>query len=60
MVDVPNEEVAIKKVYDEPENLLTETLANIYIKQKHYDKAINIFEKLRLKYPEKINALYRT
>lgn len=53
MVDVPQEDTAVKKIYDEPENLLTETLANIYIKQKHYDKAINIFEKLRLKYPEK-------
>ncbi len=35
------------------DDLMTETLADIYIKQGHYDKAINIFEKLSLKYPEK-------
>ncbi len=39
------------------EELMTETLAGIFIKQKHYDKAFVIFEKLRLKYPEK-NAYF--
>jgi hypothetical protein len=38
---------------EENEALMTETLANIHIKQKHYHKAIEIFEKLSLKYPEK-------
>lgn len=33
--------------------VLTETLANIYIKQKKYQKAINIFDSLSLKIPEK-------
>lgn len=37
----------------ENDDILTETLASIYIKQKQYAKAINIFKKLSLKYPEK-------
>ncbi|HEX2968484.1 MAG TPA: hypothetical protein VHO46_05215 [Bacteroidales bacterium] len=32
---------------------VTETLARIYINQGYYSKAIDIFEKLSLKYPEK-------
>lgn len=35
------------------DDILTETLARIYIKQGQFDKAINIFRKLGLKYPEK-------
>lgn len=35
------------------EDLLTESLAKIYIKQKRYYKAIEIIRKLSLKYPEK-------
>ncbi len=41
------------KSVQENEDLMTETLANIFIRQKHYGKAANIFERLRLKYPEK-------
>ncbi len=37
----------------EEEDLLTESLAKIYIKQKRYYKAIEIIKKLSLKYPEK-------
>jgi tetratricopeptide (TPR) repeat protein len=43
---------------DEPnkedhEDFVTETLASIYAQQGYYKKAIQIFEKLSLKYPEK-------
>jgi len=37
----------------EDDELITETLANIYLQQKKYTKAIYAFEKLSLKYPEK-------
>ena len=47
-----NEDFSIKSL-QENDDLMTETLANIHIKQKHFSKAINIFEQLRLKYPEK-------
>ncbi len=38
---------------DGSEELVTETLATIYAQQGYYKKAIHIFEKLSLKYPEK-------
>ncbi len=39
---------------NEPESeFLTETLAEIYIKQQNYTKAIKIYQKLILKYPQK-------
>ena len=35
------------------ESLMTETLARIYVEQKNYDKAIQSYKILSLKYPEK-------
>ncbi|MDR2968537.1 MAG: hypothetical protein LBV32_02905 [Tannerellaceae bacterium] len=35
------------------ESFFTETLAQIYVKQKRYDKALQIIKKLSLNYPEK-------
>ena len=37
----------------QPESLMTETLARIYVEQKNYEKAIQSYKILSLKYPEK-------
>jgi len=42
-----------KQSEEESDDLVTETLALIYSQQGYYKKAIQIFEKLSLKYPEK-------
>jgi tetratricopeptide (TPR) repeat protein len=49
--DAENE--LVEKSDTEPEELVTETLAMIYFEQKKYDKALEAFNKLSLKYPEK-------
>jgi hypothetical protein len=49
---LPGEDFSLRSV-QESDDLMTETLANIHIKQGRYQKAIEIFERLRLKYPEK-------
>jgi hypothetical protein len=38
---------------EEPEQLMTETLARIYVEQKNYERAIQSYTILSLKYPEK-------
>jgi hypothetical protein len=43
-----------KQSVEEDEDLVTETLANIYYKQGHYKKAIRTYEKLCLIYPHKM------
>ena len=45
-------ELARKSVEDH-EDIVTETLANIYLAQGNYNKAIKAFERLSLNYPEK-------
>lgn len=49
----------IARSVTERDDMITETLANIYVKQKKYDKALKAFEKLSLKYPEK-NSYFAT
>lgn len=43
----------MEKSVSESDELITETLAMIYFEQKKYDKALDAFQKLSLKYPEK-------
>ncbi len=47
------EERSAREERSEQEEFITETLARIYTNQGLYQKAINAFEKLSLKYPEK-------
>ncbi len=49
----------IARSITESDEMVTETLANIYVGQKKYDKALNAFKKLSLKYPEK-NSYFAT
>lgn len=46
-LEEPQQKAALDDSY------FTETLARIYVKQKRYDKALQIIKKLSLKYPEK-------
>ncbi|MBT7896588.1 MAG: hypothetical protein HN564_06285 [Flavobacteriales bacterium] len=42
-----------RKSIKENTDLITETLAKVYTKQKYYKKAISAYQKLSLKYPQK-------
>jgi hypothetical protein len=50
--DIPLEDITKSFAQSEGE-FVTETLARIYINQGYYSKAIDIYEKLSLKFPEK-------
>lgn len=50
-------EAKARKSLEMDENIITETLAKIFVKQKNYYKAIRAYETLSLKYPEK-NAFF--
>jgi hypothetical protein len=50
--DAPTHNIA-KAQMIQPEALMTETLARIYVEQKNYSKAIQSYKILSLKYPEK-------
>jgi tetratricopeptide (TPR) repeat protein len=43
----------VEKSVSESDELINETLAMLYFEQKKYDKALEAFQKLSLKYPEK-------
>ena len=42
-----------RKSLKENTDLVTETLAKVYLAQGHFNKAINAYEKLKLKFPQK-------
>ena len=56
-LDTPEEDVPNDENDGEEEEYFTETLARIYIKQGHYEKALGIISRLSERYPKK-NAYF--
>ncbi len=56
-IEIPTERNDLFELKDDSENendeFITETLSRIYLKQGHYQKAIDSFRRLSLKFPEK-------
>lgn len=52
MPDAPVVDIALKST-EPQEGFVTETLARIYVNQGYYSRAIDIYERLSLKFPEK-------
>ncbi|WP_290831987.1 tetratricopeptide repeat protein, partial [Flavobacterium sp.] len=48
-----NSSFTVQPVIEDKSYLMTETLARVYLEQKKYTKAIQAYEILILKYPEK-------
>jgi len=48
-----NRAAILEKSVTENDELITESLASIYLQQKNYEKALTAYKKLSLKYPEK-------
>lgn len=49
----PDNKDLIDRSVSVSDDLITETLAKIYVQQKNYEKALEAYQKLSLKYPEK-------
>ena len=52
-VNAENTEDLSEKSWAAPDELMTETLAKVFVKQKKYNKALEAYQILGLKYPEK-------